>query len=592
MFTADLSWSDPHTEKIGERRERKARERSTTAGSVKTSLSSRSSISVDRELWWTSGLKKAKSIKPNLLRPMTSRSSSQKTVHANPKKPDLKLTNDFKDPTLQPGWTYSSTLSQTLPSGASLDLPEYEVPELEGDTSSRRTDSTGPRLSHDRRWEIKTPVTDDSVKETFQRQQTSPVSFVTSRTRRSSTATERDDYGTEASLVVPMSKKKPQLARIEGGLSREALKLHDAIQRGRTAEEADHTSCDSINSDSRFSCKPLSQWECLTPRGVPQEMQLQPKSIITKVAVAPRSTTIELTRFQRFIRRMESAGPKIVLERLKEEWQDPVSDDVDEELALEKQLWMLTGFQMQNLGSVQIVPKPECDTGRLLELHGNLSEVYQLSAMHPSQTVHFLTTKPQRLIPLPGNVSFSTVRDVAAVPLPYPEDYFSHIRASTLPSLVPSAKLPDLFHECYKLLAPGGLLEIRIMDAAPVRKTAGPLMRMWIEDRLSVNLERLFRCSKPCLLVPAWLADAGFELVPTQDDQNITLRCAFDESFVDVDNELSTIIGRALWKDIWGSFVDNVPGESKWWWEDDDIIKECLERQTGFECRTIFAYKR
>lgn len=223
MFTADLSWRDPLTEKVGERRERKARERSTTAGSVTTSRSSRSSVSIDRELWWTSGLKKAKSMKPSLLRPMTSRSSSQKTAHAISKKLDPIQTNQFKDPTLQPGWTYSSTLCPTLPSGASLDLPEHEVPELEGDTSSRRTDSTGPRLSRkcyvlmkthvliesidDRRWEVNTPVTADSMKDNPQPQQTSPGSFVTSRTRRSSIITERDDCGAESSSVVPILKK-------------------------------------------------------------------------------------------------------------------------------------------------------------------------------------------------------------------------------------------------------------------------------------------------------------------------------------------------------------------------------------------------
>lgn len=147
MFTADLSWRDPTTEKIGERRERKARESASAAPSVKTSLSSRSSISGDRELWWTSSLKKVKSIKPKILRPSTSSSSSRQTAYTTPRKLDIKLTHEFKDPTLQPGWTYSTTLSQKLPSGASLDLPENEVPELEGDTSSRRTDSTGPRFS-------------------------------------------------------------------------------------------------------------------------------------------------------------------------------------------------------------------------------------------------------------------------------------------------------------------------------------------------------------------------------------------------------------------------------------------------------------
>jgi len=212
--------------------------------------------------------------------------------------------------------------------------------------------------------------------------------------------------------------------------------------------------------------------------------------------------------------------------------------------------------------------------------------------MHPNQTVHFLTDKAQRPITLPANVSYLTVRDCGAVPLPYPEDYFSHIRASTLPSLVPSSKLPEVFRECYKLLAPGGLLEIRIMDAAPVRKTAGPLLRMWIDDRLSINLERLFRCSKPCLLVPGWLTDAGFDLTVSDSGSNVSLPCAFDANSEDVDKELSTIIGRSLWKDIWGSFVEDLPSEQKWFWDDESIMEECLGRQTVFECRTILAYKR
>ena len=212
--------------------------------------------------------------------------------------------------------------------------------------------------------------------------------------------------------------------------------------------------------------------------------------------------------------------------------------------------------------------------------------------MYPSQTVHFLTTKLKRTLPLPNNVSYLTVQDYGSVPLPYPENYFSHIRASTLPTLVPSASLPELFTECYKLLAPGGLLEIRIMDAVPLRKTAGPLMRTWIEDRLSVNLERLFRCSKPCMLVPAWLTGAQFELFDEEVGQTVTLPCATDMSANDVDQQLLTIIGRSLWKDIWGSFVNEAADEPKWWWEDEDILQECLERQTVLECRTIFAYKR
>ncbi|KAF2833325.1 hypothetical protein CC86DRAFT_415059 [Ophiobolus disseminans] len=537
MFTADLSWSDPNVEKVGERRERKAREQSSIAGSLKTTTSSRSSISADRELWWTSGLKKAKVLHSNIIRPSSKRSNnSPKVARSLPKKLDLKLQPSLKDPTLQPPWTYATTLSPKLPSGARFDLAIHDVPELEGDNSSRRTTSTEARFSQERRWEVQTPIKVETIEEESQRQQKFSNFSNKSKGKTNSMTTERDDLIVKPSPYWPA---QPCPVVIEGALSFEALKLHDAIEDDTTMED----SYEPIRSDT-VVCPPLSQWACLTPRGVPQEMQVVPKPVASKVAVA-HSSTLELTRFQRFIRRMESAGPRVVLDRLKEEWEE--GEEVDEELALEKQLWLLTGLQMQY---PRVVPTPMCATGKILELYGNL------------------------------------------FPLPYPENYFSHIRASTLPSLVPSSKLPELFRECYKLLAPGGLLEIRVMNAAPVRQTAGPLLRMWIDDRLSINLEKLFRCSKPCLLVPSWLTDAGFDLSSLDSDSNVNLPCAFDTSSKDVDEELSTMIGRSLWRDIWGSFVDDVPGEVKWFWEDASIMEECLKRKTVFECQTILACKR
>jgi hypothetical protein len=147
MFATDLQLAK-EAETVGARRERKARERSSRAASINTSISSKSSVSTERELWWSAGLKKAKNIKPRILQPSTgSSSSSQKTPNTIPKKLDLRLARDFKDPALQPGYTYSSTLSPTLPSGDSLHLQEHEVPELEGDISSRRTGSTLSRFS-------------------------------------------------------------------------------------------------------------------------------------------------------------------------------------------------------------------------------------------------------------------------------------------------------------------------------------------------------------------------------------------------------------------------------------------------------------
>lgn len=131
------------------------------------------------------------------------------------------------------------------------------------------------------------------------------------------------------------------------------------------------------------------------------------------------------------------------------------------------------------------------------------------------------------------------------------------------------------------------------MDAAPVRNTTGPLFRGWIEDRLAINLEKTFRCSKPCMLVPGWVDDAGFEMASSDGGQQIMkMPCAYDEASCDVDAELKMLVGRALWKDIWGAYVEDVAGEPQDWWEVDEIVDECLERGTIFECGSIFAYKK
>jgi hypothetical protein len=137
------------------------------------------------------------------------------------------------------------------------------------------------------------------------------------------------------------------------------------------------------------------------------------------------------------------------------------------------------------------------------------------------------------------------------------------------------------------------MLEIRVMDAAPVRKTAGPKMKAWVEDKLSDNLERLFRCSKPCTLVPGWISDAGFDLPtsPSEEEEMVKMRPAFDKKKPDIDRELSALVCRAMWRDIWGDFVDVEEGEPRFWWEDEAVMQECMERETVFECGAIFAFK-
>ena len=158
MFAADLTWQVG--ESVGQRRERKARESTSEAHSIRTSVtsrSSRSSTSTEKE-WWTAGLKKirtkASSKSFTKERPVASpNSSSQQKSDLPPFQSvpeptarhysawELELPHHLKESSTKPACTLSKSLSPTLPSGGSMDLLECDVPELEGDMSSRYTHS-------------------------------------------------------------------------------------------------------------------------------------------------------------------------------------------------------------------------------------------------------------------------------------------------------------------------------------------------------------------------------------------------------------------------------------------------------------------
>ena len=151
MFATDLPL-EKEPETFGSRRERKARERSVRTPSIDTSNASRSSrgsLSVERDLWWPASLKKAHAVKQKISRPSSDHTeASHKTLRTAPGTLDLTNISEFKDPALQPGWTYTGSLSATLPSGKPLHLDEYhQVSELEGDTSSRQSNSTSSHFS-------------------------------------------------------------------------------------------------------------------------------------------------------------------------------------------------------------------------------------------------------------------------------------------------------------------------------------------------------------------------------------------------------------------------------------------------------------
>jgi hypothetical protein len=96
----------------------------------------------------------------------------------------------------------------------------------------------------------------------------------------------------------------------------------------------------------------------------------------------------DASHFQRFVRRMEGAGPRIILERLKEEWDEPADLAMSQELQLEKHLWALTALQLRALDRFLRPSESPVPTGalppltvhkrrKILELDGNLGRRFR-----------------------------------------------------------------------------------------------------------------------------------------------------------------------------------------------------------------------
>lgn len=83
----------------------------------------------------------------------------------------------------------------------------------------------------------------------------------------------------------------------------------------------------------------------LPKAAVPKLLKPPPRKRRDASKKRQRSPPVEIQLLQRSIRRMEAASPKIVLERLKEEWVEVADASVYRELEFEKQLWMLSALR-------------------------------------------------------------------------------------------------------------------------------------------------------------------------------------------------------------------------------------------------------
>jgi SAM-dependent methyltransferase len=270
----------------------------------------------------------------------------------------------------------------------------------------------------------------------------------------------------------------------------------------------------------------------------------------------------------------------------------------------------------------------------------NTGEVFQLAAIYPeSKICHLTKSPPNSMIPLPVQATKHPLPGLAAsspahpfLPLPYASGSMHHIRSSRLATLLPAAQIPGLLAECHRVLKPGGILELRLMNPLPERNSMGPKLAHWLEERLMLNLEAGFRCSRPLTLIPQWAKDAGFQPLPFTSEAEahgrnadgtprvrrpnslgklglarslnlpsvaVEASAASKDSSGDsgralVVSQVGVLVARSLWKDTWGSFVREGSydeGSESWWWEDGHLAKECKAWRTSWEVGTLIVAK-
>lgn len=246
-----------------------------------------------------------------------------------------------------------------------------------------------------------------------------------------------------------------------------------------------------------------------------------------------------------------------------------------------------------------------------------------LSASNPTLEIHHISTSP--LLPKHYPNAHPLAVPGPSAQLPYASNIFASIHAFSLPALLPASSIPALLKDCHRTLtsphsiaspsdspttpsspsqSKAGSLHLTILDPAPIPSTLGPLLRAWLDTHLIVNLERQFRCINPARLFPIWLADAGLRAEGSTisnvrflasvshdpDGFSIIDGAGQEQGVVSAEctkQELKSMVGRMLWKELWGPFVE---GE-KWWWEDEKVIEECERVGTCWGYAVIEAVK-
>ncbi|KAI8649855.1 hypothetical protein NCS56_01436300 [Fusarium sp. Ph1] len=360
-------------------------------------------------------------------------------------------------------------------------------------------------------------------------------------------------------------------------------------------------SCNALlRSEPTDGWKPPDTWACTPTTETFSSTMEDP----VEEPSSPESTfPMEQNAMQREVTRLASESNSIRLLRLKGVWGTLSSPNSWKDLEVEKTQWMLSALYNMDQPADQEEDRPDTaqDTNsdklkKVLALYETPAATSYLAAVHHNKQVYHLSPAPLSHTLFPNiHPVLVPVRSSSAFPMA--PSSFEAVYSLRLPLSTPSQEIPGVLKNIHRCLKPNGALHLVLVDPLPLTSSLGPLLRAWIEHNLLLNLETNFRCMNPSRLLPIWLENASlhiegritstqFSAVPL-DEQQLTPAENSHPSEDTIKQELRNIVGRMLWMEVWGEYIT----VDTWWWEDSEIIEECVRLQTTWEWRLITACK-
>ncbi|KAK8101215.1 hypothetical protein PG999_011589 [Apiospora kogelbergensis] len=316
--------------------------------------------------------------------------------------------------------------------------------------------------------------------------------------------------------------------------------------------------------------KPPHDWDCTSVRESPSSTEHRIRSPTPGESVHYLSPG--LSALQREVRIMAAAGPELILANLKAGMTGSADAMVYKELEMNKKRWMFSALhQGEGYASLdQTIPRHNQRSTRpskVLAIYETQASASFLAALHPTMTISHLSQSPiyPSLFPNVQPILVPAVSATAAS-RPLPPKLYSAVTCLSMPALFASAEIP------------------------PFSETHPP----WLFEKLLINLEQSSRTTYPSETLPAWL---GLGRLRGQGSTIVTVSVpAIPEGLEKIEGvkkqsrtkiELRCLVMRMLWQEVWGNFVR----ARRWWWEEDEIVAECIELGTYWQHSHIVAVK-